>query len=172
MESSLTHDLIGDLGYLTLGSRLRRIGERLQATTQAYLARNGVEIQVAQLSVLYALGEQEPAAIGDLAQTLGLSQPGVTRMVERLEAGGWIETEKRDADRRQRFVRLTAKGEALVKQAHALHWPVIESSVAALADQLSGRLIDQLGGLEAAIIDGALDQEFDQRTREAGDGAA
>ena len=162
----MTLDLIGDLGYLTLGSRLRRIGERLQATTQAYLARNGVEIQVAHLSVLYALGEQEPSAIGDLAQTLGLSQPGVTRMVERLEAGGWIETEKRAADRRQRFVRLSEQGRAWVKQARALHWPVIEASVAALADQLSGSLIDQLSGFEAAIVDGVLDEELDRRTRE------
>ena len=163
----MTQDLIGDLGYLTLGSRLRRIGERLQAATQAYLARNGIEIQVAHLSVLYTLGEQQPAAIGDLAQTLGLSQPGVTRMVDRLEAGGWIKTEKRDADRRQRFVRLTEQGAGLVNQAHALHWPVIEASVAALADQMSGRLIDQLSGLEAAIASGALDDQLDRRAREA-----
>lgn len=168
----MTDDLIADLGHLTLGSRMRRIGERLQAATQAYLARNGVEIQVAHLSVLYALSEREPAAIGDLARTLAMSQPGVTRMVDKLEAGGWVETARRDDDRRQRDVTLSASGRALVAKAQALHWPVIEASVAALCARLDGPLLDQLTALEAAMARGDLDSELDARTREVSDAPA
>ncbi len=165
----MTTDLIAQLGHLTLGSRLRRTGERLQATTQAYLARNGIKIQVAHLSVLYALSRGEPCGIGDLAETLAMSQPGVTRMVDKLEAGGWVETARRDDDRRQRDVRLSAAGRELVTAANALHWPVIEASVASICSQLDGPLLDQLAGLEAAMARGDLEAELDARTREHGD---
>ena len=168
----MPEDLIAQLGPLTLGSRMRRIGERLQGATQAYLARNGVEIQVAHLSVLYALSEREPAAIGDLAQTLAISQPGVTRMVDKLEAGGWVETARREDDRRQRDVRLSAAGRALVEQAQALYWPVIEASVAALCARLDGPLLDQLRALETALARGDLDAQLDRRAREASDATA
>jgi len=165
----MSDDLIAQLGHLTLGSRMRRIGERLQVATQAYLARNGVEIQVAHLSVLYALSQREPAAIGDLAQTLAMSQPGVTRMVDKLEAGGWVESAKRDRDRRQRHVILSASGRALVAKAKALHWPVIEASVAALCANLEGPLLEQLTALETAMARGDLDEKLDARTQELSD---
>ncbi len=162
----MTQDLIANLGHLTLGSRMRRIGERLQAATQGYLDRQGIGIQVSHLTVLYVLRQKAPQTIGDIAQTLGLSQPGVTRMVDRLSAENWVETAQSVTDRRQREVRLTETGVALVEQAEAVFWPVIEASVAATCQPLTGSLLDQLGGFEAAIANGALDHELNERTRE------
>ncbi len=160
----MTDDLIADLGHLTLGSRMRRIGERLQATTQGYLDRQGVDIPVSHLTVLYVLRQKAPQTIGEIAQTLGLSQPGVSRMVDRLSAEGWVATAQSQSDRRQREVSLTGKAETLVVQAETKFWPLIEASVAATCEGLSGSLLDQLSGFEAAIAGGALDRELNSRT--------
>ena len=160
----MTRDLIADLGHLTLGSRMRRIGERLQATTQGYLDRQGVGIQVSHLTVLYVLRQAQPQTIGEIAQTLGLSQPGVTRMVDRLSTEGWVTTSQSAEDRRQREVSLTDKAEALVDEAEVKFWPLIDASVAATCGGLSGSLLDQLGGFEKALTSGALDDELNTRT--------
>jgi len=119
-------DIIRSLGYLTLGSRLKRIGEQLQADTQRMLDGLEVPVQSSQYPLLAALDRLGPLPVGELAQSLGITQPGVTRSVALLAELGLVEVIQSDGDQRRRMVSLTRNGQCLVDRAKRDVWPRIE----------------------------------------------
>ena len=153
-------DVVRALGYLTLGSRLKRIGERLQGDTAALLRGFDAALPAGQFPILAALDRLGALSVGDLAQALGVTQPGVTRLVTRLEADGIVESVRSREDRRVRTVRLTETGRQLVERTKHIAWPAIEAAVADACDDLNGPLLRQLAGLEDALAAASLAQRI------------
>ncbi|HMN86701.1 MAG TPA: MarR family transcriptional regulator [Bauldia sp.] len=149
-------DVIGSLGHLTLGSRLRRIGERLQADTQRIIDEAGVAFPVSQFPILAAIDRLGPLSVGDLALALRVSQPGVTRAASLLVRGGYIRAKRVRGDQRVRRLELTAKGADLIGHAKRTLWPRIEAAVAGLCGDLSGPLLGQLAAVEAGLDEASL----------------
>jgi DNA-binding MarR family transcriptional regulator len=150
-------DVVRALGYATLGSRLKRIGEMLQAQTQDLtneLART--DLPTPQNPVLAAIDRQGPLSIGELARVLGQSQPGVTRMINRMKADGLVAVRPHEFDRRVSTIALTAKGRNLVDHLKATLWPAVSLAVADACKDLDGALLDQLDQLETALADKTL----------------
>ena len=158
-------DVLRSLGFLCLGSRLKRIGEQLQADTQRLLDCLDVPVQSSQYPLLAALDRLGPLPVGELAQSLGITQPGVTRSVSLLADLGLVEVTQSDGDQRRRMVSLTRSGQSLVDVAKRDVWPRIESAVADLCRDLSGPLLHQLAAIEDGLAVAPLD-------RRAGKGAA
>ncbi|RWD28427.1 MarR family transcriptional regulator [Mesorhizobium sp.] len=144
-------DVIRSLGFLCLGSRFRRIGEQLQADTQRVLDRLDVPVQSSQYPLLAALDRLGPLPVGELAQALGIAQPGVTRSVAILAELGLVEVSPSNNDQRRRIVALTRNGRRLVDVAKRDVWPRIEKAVANLCVDLSGPLLDQLAAIEDGL---------------------
>ncbi|MER8632051.1 MAG: MarR family transcriptional regulator [Mesorhizobium sp.] len=151
-------DVLRSLGYLCLGSRLKRIGEQLQADAQRVLDGLEVPLQSSQYPLLAALDRLGPLAVGELAQSLGLTQPGVTRSVSLLAELGLVEATQSDGDQRRKMVSLTRKGQRLVDVAKQDVWPRIERAVADLCRDLSGPLLDQLAAIEDGLAMAPLDR--------------
>src|SRR4030088_247500 len=107
-------DVVRSLGFLCLGSRLKRIGEQLQADAQRLLDGLDVSVQSSQYPLLAALDVLGPLAVGELAQCLGITQPGVTRSVSDLADLGLVRTAQSSGDQRRRIVSLTKRGQRLV----------------------------------------------------------
>ena len=147
----MINDLVRKKGYLSLGSRLRRIGERLQAETLSVIAARGIPLQGNHYPLLAALEENGPLTIGDLAMALGISQPGVTRIVGQLVRLGVVRTRAGKQDQRQKVVSLTPKGQALVEEGRKDIWPLIQHCVASILDGQNGPLLEQLDHLEDAL---------------------
>src|SRR5215469_13413462 len=142
-------DVVRELGYLALGTRLKRIGARLQAQAQALLDEGGVSLPASHFPMLAALARLGPLGVGELAQALGVSQPAVTRMLRRLEAEGLVQSQTTSTDRRVRPIALTRAGRQLIHRSGQLIWPRIEAAVADACSQTQG-LLAQLAALEAA----------------------
>jgi DNA-binding MarR family transcriptional regulator len=81
-------DILAALGPMALGSRLKRLGERLQADAQEVLASVGLEIAPSDVGLLAALDLAGPLSVSQAAQKLGISQPATTRIVQGLEQLG------------------------------------------------------------------------------------
>lgn len=148
----MTDDVVRAFGYATLGSRLKRIGEKLQAQTQvltAEIARTG--LPTPHNPVLATLDRQGPSSIGDLARALGQSQPGVTRMINRMKADGLVEALPLEGDRRVSTIALTEDGRQLVAHLKTTLWPAISIAVADACADLDGAFLDQLDQLEEAL---------------------
>jgi DNA-binding MarR family transcriptional regulator len=157
----MTEDVVRHLGYLTLGTRLKRLGERMQADVQRILAANEVGVPVAQFPFLAAIDRLGPLTIGELARAVGVTQPGVTRAVEQLVAAELLVDQPSESDQRRRTVALTAQGKRLVGHAKRTVWPEIEHAVRELCHGLPGSLLDQL----EAIEDGLVTEPLYRRTR-------
>ena len=70
-----------------------------------------------------------------LGMELYVSFPNVTVMLSRLEEAGLIERTVNDADRRERFVRITRSGRALLKQIWKVQPDQLERVMAGLTDE-------------------------------------
>lgn len=147
----MTEDFIRSKGHMTLGSRFRRLGERLQADVQRLAKAEGINVPAGLWPVLGAIDAHGPLTIGGLTQALGISQPGVTRSVAELTRMGLVRSVRGRDDQRQRTAALTPKGAALVGAAKQDLWPRIEKAVAGLCGSQQGPLLDQLTALEAAL---------------------
>ena len=152
----MVEDIVRAMGHLMLGTRLKRIGERLQSDTQTLIHGAGIRIPTAQFPLLVALHRFGPLNIGDLAESLGVSQPGVTRMVRLLEASGLIRTAPLAEDQRVKTVVLTPEGEDLVTRSMEVLWPKVEAAVIDACAGLSESLLEQLGKLEDALDEASL----------------
>ncbi len=162
----MTEDVVRALGFLCLGSRFRRIGERLQADTQQIIEELGASIQTAQYPFLAAVDRAGPLTIGELAQAVGISHPGVTRTVAQLLEQGFIDMQPSAEDQRRRLVSLTAKGQDLVDYSRQQVWPRIAAAVADLCGDLNGPLLEQLAAIEDGLAEAPLIRRIDAAMEE------
>jgi len=152
----MTLDIVRELGHLTLGTRLKRLGERLQAQTQALLGEADISLPASHLVVLAALDRLGPLSVGELAETIGISQPGISRMVENLRADGLVTSRRPAEDRRVRPLAMTRTGRQLIARSKRLAWPRVDAAVAEICAGASGPLLAQLAALEEALEEAPL----------------
>jgi DNA-binding MarR family transcriptional regulator len=144
-------DVIRELGYLTLGTRLKRLGERLQAQTQVLLEGAGVDLPASHFPLLAALERLGALNVGELTEAVGMSQPGVTRLLDKLEAEGLLRSTQLADDRRVRTIALTKAGRQLISRAQRRAWPMIEACVADACAGPAQPLLAALATLEEAL---------------------
>jgi DNA-binding MarR family transcriptional regulator len=147
----MTEDIVKALGYLTLGTRLKRLGERLQSQTQDLLEEAGVTLPASYFPFLAALDRLGPLSVGALAEAIGVTQPGVTRVLDKLDVDGLVHSRQHSDDRRVRTVGLTRSGQQLVAQTKRATWPLIGAAVADACAGSAESLLGQLAALEEAL---------------------
>jgi DNA-binding MarR family transcriptional regulator len=158
----VVEDVVKELGHLSLGTRLKRIGETLQTQTQAVLAAHGLEQPAAYFPLLSALDRLGSLSVGELSQAVGVTQPVVTRSLRGLEGDGLVQSETSEEDRRVRRVGLSRKGHGLVRRAQREAWPAIEAAVVQACAGLKGDLLAQLAALEDAMAERPLLQRVQE----------
>ncbi len=152
----MSHDLIAELGGAFLGSRLKRLGERLQAEAARVTLAAGLDTLPPHIPLIAALGSG-PMTVGELAERVGFSQPGVTRSLGQMVRLGLVSA-ARGADERRRSVSLTPKGSAALARLRAQIWPRLGAAVDGLCGGDATLLLAQLAGVEAAMAQEALDR--------------
>ena len=151
-------DIIAEREHLFLGSRLKRLAERLQGDVARVVAASGLPIQPGQYPLLATLDLYGPLTVGEMVEALGVSQPGVTRNLSRLVALGLVETARAHRDQRQKTMSLTEAGKAAMAESKREVWPQVENAVIDLCAGLSGSLFDQIAAIEAALERTPLDR--------------
>ncbi|HWU01216.1 MAG TPA: GNAT family N-acetyltransferase [Novosphingobium sp.] len=144
-------DVLQDMGDLFLGSRLKRLAERLQADAARIIRAAGLAIAPAQFPLLAAVDRYGPITVTRAVEVLGVSQPVVTRTLNGLIEMGLLETTRGEADLRQKTIRLTSAGQTLMARAKPVVWPRVDAAVKALCEPLAGGFLDQIGQIEAAL---------------------
>lgn len=142
-------DVIREMGAGFLGSRLKRLGERMQAGAARVITGAGLEVQPAHMPLLVALDGQE-LTIGQLVQAVGISQPGVTRGVGQLIGMGLVRSET-GSDQRQRTISLTNDGAAAIARAKLFVWPQVTEAVDKLLAGRSDELLAIVADVENAL---------------------
>jgi DNA-binding MarR family transcriptional regulator len=106
--------------------RWNRLVERNLATA---------ELTLAELRALLMLSELGPCSMITLAKEQGLTPPGMTVVVDKLEGAGLARRVRSDADRRTINVAITGKGGEKLRRAMKLHDKFIERTTRGIASQ-------------------------------------
>jgi DNA-binding MarR family transcriptional regulator len=154
----MVEDVVRTLGFLCMGSRLRRIGERLQADMQQIIDEIGLGIQAGQYPFLAAIDRAGPLTVGELAQAVGITQPGATRTTGQLLELGFVDMQPAPDDQRRRLVSLTDKGQELIDYSKISVWPRVAAAVADLCGDLDGPILEQLAAIEDGLAEAPLAQ--------------
>lgn len=152
----MTIDVLADEGGVMLGSRFKRLAERLQAGAELIARDCGLPTRPGQMPLLTALWRHGPMGVGEAAEATGFSQPAITRAAWQLETLGLVTSEPGKQDRRARRLALTAEGREVMERAGTALWPRIRAAVAEACDIDS--LLRQVERLEAALAERPLDR--------------
>jgi N-acetylglutamate synthase-like GNAT family acetyltransferase/DNA-binding MarR family transcriptional regulator len=150
----MPQDTLSDFGFLFLGSRMKRLAERMQAdATRIFEATGHGRLFAAFNTILATLDRHGDVAIGDLVNLIGISQPAITRTVAGMVEKNFVTLIPSDTDQRVKMVRLTDEGRRIVADLKITAWPQIAAAACNLcADAGSADLLDRLAALEANLI--------------------
>jgi DNA-binding MarR family transcriptional regulator/N-acetylglutamate synthase-like GNAT family acetyltransferase len=152
------NDVLKERGALFLGSRLKRLAERMQADVSHVAEEAGLAIQPSQYSLLATLDRYGPQTIGELTLAMELSQPAITRTAAKLAQMGLVTIDRRHKDLRHKTVSLTEAGSADLERSKLHVWPQVESAVNEILRGLNGPLLDQIAEIERLLTQKPLHQ--------------
>ena len=158
-------DVLAGLGPIALGSRLKRLGERLQADAEALLASVGVDLVPAEIGLMAALVQGGPLTVSQAAQRVGISQPAITRIMQGLERRGHVTVLPDATDRRSRSIGLTPHGHAAMTVVQARVWTRLGPVVDELCGGASDRLLADIAMVEAGLAQRSMLSRAEARLR-------
>lgn len=112
----------------------------------AHTLRRDLDLPMPQFEVLLRLGRSpgDELTMSALAQQLGVTSGGATRLVDRVLERGWVARRTCTADRRVQHVRLSAEGRALLERALRVHRADLARDLTARLDEDSRAQLDTL----------------------------
>jgi DNA-binding MarR family transcriptional regulator/N-acetylglutamate synthase-like GNAT family acetyltransferase len=147
----MTPDTLADLGVTFLGSRMKRLADRLQTDAAATLQAMDLPIQPAQQQFLAVLRQQGAQTVGGVAQHLRLSQPTATRAIQALIEQGLIDVSREGRDQRQKLLSLSPEGVALMDRLERDLWPRVEAAAVSLCGGRHAALLKEITMIEAEL---------------------
>lgn len=103
-------DFFDAVGKMALGSRLRRLSERLTEDAAKVYTLYGVSLQPKWFPVFYILSQGGERTVTALADAIGQSHPSVIKIVREMSRKGFVLEKGDPKDRRKTVVRLSKKG--------------------------------------------------------------
>lgn len=147
----MARDVLAEMGYLALGSRLKRLAERVQADATRAFSDRGIPVQATHFPLLAALTTYGPLSVTEAVEAVGISQPAVTRIHNSLQKLGLTRTVPVKGDNRQKQIRLTPKGEALVEDMKHNIWPHVRRAAQALCEGPDTDILSLITRLEEGL---------------------
>jgi len=92
----------------------------------------GDEMSPSESAVMGRIGRVGPMTPGQLAKSEHVQPPSMTRIIERLEARGYLRRDPDPMDRRQVFVSRTAAGDDFVERSRAVRTAWLTQQLAKL----------------------------------------
>jgi DNA-binding MarR family transcriptional regulator len=132
-KAQRTPDLESHLGYW-----LRRVSNAVSGAFARALQEK--QTSVAEWVLLRELHERGKAAAGELADLLGLTRGAVSKIIDKLEAKDWVQTDAKEGDNRYRLLSITRAGRRSL--------PVL----AQIADQNDSAYFDCLSAKEKVVL--------------------
>jgi DNA-binding MarR family transcriptional regulator/GNAT superfamily N-acetyltransferase len=150
-------DIVADRSALFLGSRLKRLAERMQSQVIRLVEQADLPLQPSHMPLLGTLDRDGPQTISVLTEAVQVAQPTITRAISHLTELGLVEINREQRDQRHKTVRLTEAGRAALDRAKILVWNRTEAAVEEVLAELDASFLNNLTALEALLIQEPLD---------------
>jgi DNA-binding MarR family transcriptional regulator len=147
MESK---DFLDELGELALGSRLKRLSDRLMTDANLTYQAFGHSVQPRWFVLLALLHKQSQVSVVEASEYLGISQPAVSQFSRDLEDKGWLQVVFDEQDGRRRLLQLTALGRAEVDSLQTM-WRAVDAAAKELCEEAGEHFFQSIQRFERAL---------------------
>lgn len=107
----------------------------------------------AQWLVLTRLHRKPGASQSELADMMEVEKATAGRLIDRLEAKGWVQRRAQAGDRRVNRVYLTPEAERVHKRIGRIGEATVNDALAGLSDAEAGQLLELLGRVKGRLLD-------------------
>jgi len=104
------------LGYLVLGSRLKRLSEVFLSEINKAYRSEGIVFETTWFPVFYLLSEHKSLSIQELCEQIEVTHPAASQLVTNLKSKGLVMTTTSKEDARKQLVKLSPEGKKLLKK--------------------------------------------------------
>jgi len=143
-------DLMKELGSLGLGSRLKRLSDKIMQDGIRVYRESGVDFEPRWFPLYQYLDRFGPSPVMDIARGLGITHPAVNQVAGQMVQARLIATYRDARDKRRRLLALTREGRALKPVLTSL-WSSISVAVNGVLDESQVAFLKDLEAIEAAV---------------------
>jgi GNAT superfamily N-acetyltransferase len=143
-------DLLSELGPLALGSRLRRLTERMTQEVMLIYKEQDIDFEPRWFPVYYLLSRRAPISIMDIAKILGISHPAVNQIAGEMIKHEIVHALKDETDKRKRLLALTRKGEDMLPSLQVI-WNDLQEAVNGLLDASDSDIMRAIHQMESTL---------------------
>jgi len=142
-------NLYQSLGYLILGSRLRRLSESFLSEVNRTYQNQGIDFDASWFPVFYLLSKNDSLSIKELSEQMEVSHPAASQLITNLKNKNLVVSTTCADDGRRQLIQLTPKGRKLLKQILPV-WDAIQAAMDNLvADEPAcNELLSSISALE------------------------
>lgn len=127
-------DFYAQVGKMALGSRLRRLSEKLTEQAGRVYALYEIDMQPKWFPVFYALSAGDEKSITQIAQEIGHSHPSVSMIVKEMMKNGIVTDGDHQTDGRKNVIKLSERGQAIQDRIQAQYADVNAAVETALGE--------------------------------------
>ncbi|MFI5136555.1 MAG: MarR family winged helix-turn-helix transcriptional regulator [Sphingobacteriales bacterium] len=109
-------NLYQSLGYLVLGSRLRRLSENFLAEINRAYQNEGIDFDASWFPAFYLLSKNDFLSIKELSEQMEVSHPAASQLISNLKNKKLVTSATCTDDGRRQLVQLTDSGRYLLAQ--------------------------------------------------------
>jgi len=127
-------DYFDQLGEVALGSRLKRLSDRIMGDVQNVYKYMGQDIQPRWFTLVSLLYEKKSVSIVEASELLGLTQPCISQFSKELITNGSVKASPDPYDLRRKILSLTAKGKRKYKKMEPVRKAVTTTAISLCKD--------------------------------------
>jgi len=127
-------NLYQSLGYLVMGSRLRRLSEVFLSEINRAYQNEGIDFDASWFPVFYLLSKNDALSIKELSEQTEVSHPAASQLITNLKNKNLVTSATCADDGRRQLVTLTDKGRELLHQI----MPVWDAILASMDELIAG----------------------------------
>lgn len=143
-------DFLDELGELALGSRLKRLSERMMTEATSVYQHFDFCVQPKWFTLLALLAEKETVGVVQASESLGLTQPAISQFSRQLEAENLIIIKKSDTDSRKKLMQLTKEGKQQIKAMQPV-WEAVDKAAKELCNEFENDFYNALLKFERSL---------------------
>ena len=143
-------DFLDELEELALGTRLKRLSERMLADAANVYKAFNIDMQPKWFSLLALINHKQKINVVEASQLLGLSQPAISQFCRQLEKEGLITSLICEKDSRKRVLMLTEVGKLQVEKMQPM-WHAVTQAAKELSRELDNDIYQAIRKCEQAM---------------------
>lgn len=154
-------DFYQSLGYLVLGSRMRRISEYFLAEVNKVYQDQQIAFEASWFPLFYILSKDKELSIRDISNKIQVSHSAISQLITNLRKKGLVESREAVEDGRVQLVKLTTQGVDLLEKIKPI-WSSLQISMEEIVNegQNTTSILDNLATLENKFSETSLSQRM------------